>query len=135
MAEYKIPKASIATPELDYYTTMLFQLPIKVQFCHHSTTSYACHKALDKTYNAINDLKDSIIEKLIGCIGYRYKNLNITPLSGYTEEMNIQVAEEICQFAKKLMIWADKNEYSDISNIAQEYYGVGNQLKYLLTLK
>ena len=134
MADYKIPKSSVATPEFDYYATMLFQLPVKVQFCHHSTTSYAAHKALDKTYNNINDLKDSILEKLIGCMGYRYKNLNMSQLSNYSEDMNKQVAEEICQFAKKLMTWADSNGYSDIGNLAQEYLGTGNQLRYLLTL-
>jgi len=131
---YQIPKSTISTPDLDYYASMLFQLPTKVQFCHHSTTSYASHKALDKTYDALNDLKDSIIEKLIGCMGHRYKNLNMISLSSYYEGMNMQVAEEICQFAKKLMDWSDKNGYSDINNLSQEYLGVGSQLKYLLTL-
>jgi len=132
---YQIPKSTVSTPELDYYASMLFQLPVKVQFCHHSTTSHAVHIAMDRIYEELNELKDSIIEKLIGCMGYRYKNLNMITLSNYSEAMNMQVAQEICQFAKKLMLWADKNEYPDINNLAQEYYGQGNQLSYLLTLK
>lgn len=133
MAEIKIPRQN--TTELDYYATMLFQLPINVQFCHHLTTSFAAHKALDEAYEAMNGFKDSILEQLIGCMGFRYSTLNIMPCSNYSEKMNMQVAEDISKFALKLMKWADEYEYSDVSNLAQEMLGTGNKLKYLLTLK
>lgn len=115
--------------------TSLYQLPIKIQFCHHLTSSYAAHKALDEAYDKLNDLKDSIIEKLIGYSGNKFTNINMTNISGYTENMNMQVAKEIIDFSKKLEDFASKNNYSDIENLAQEYSGVGAQLIYLLNLK
>ena len=128
----KIPRRS--TTELDEYATQLFQLPINIQFCHHMTTSYGAHKALDQAYDAMNDLKDSILEKLMGCMGYRYSKLNIQPVGNYTEAMNKQIAEEISVFSLKLIKWANEYNYPDVSNLAQEMHGVANQLKYLLTL-
>lgn len=120
---------------LDSIVTPLYQLPLKVQFCHHLTTSFAAHKALDGAYDSLNDLKDSIIEKLIGYAKSRFSKVNLTPLSGYSETMNSQVADEIMKFGKKLEEWANSMEYCDIENLAQEYSGVGAQLNYLLTLK
>lgn len=114
--------------------TSLYQLPNKTQYCHHNTTSYARHKALDTTYEALSDLKDDIIEKIIGYSGVRPQNISLQPLTGYSESMDIQVADEIMAFGKKLEEWAAVKEYCDIENLAQEYSGVGAKLKYLTTL-
>lgn len=119
---------------LDKIVSALYMLPLKVQFCHHLTTSYAAHKALDTTYDTLNDLKDSIVEKLIG-YSQRFSKVNLESLDNYSETMNNMVAVEIMNFGKKLESWAAENEYCDIENLAQEYSGAGAQLKYLLTLK
>lgn len=120
---------------IDPIITQLYQLPLKVQFCHHLTRSYAAHKALDSAYESLNDLKDSIVEKLIGYVGDRFTKVDLKPISGYTENMNSEVATEIMNFALKLEQFASTRGYCDIENLAQEYSGVGSQLKYLLTLK
>lgn len=120
---------------LDSLVTGLYQLPVKTQFCHHLTTSYSAHKALDGAYDSLNDLKDSIIEKLLGYSGTKFSKVALVPLFGYTEMMNLQVANEIVLFGAKLEEWAGKQGYCDIENLAQEYSGVGAQLKYSLNLK
>jgi DNA-binding ferritin-like protein len=112
----------------------LFSLPVKVQFCHHNTHSFSAHKALDKSYDSLNDLKDEIIEKIIGYSGTRYTELVIPKYSKYTEAMNKEVAKDIMDFGKQLEEWAEKQEFCDIENLAQSYSGVGAQLNYLLTL-
>lgn len=119
---------------VDRIISSLYQLPNKVQFCHHSTKSYAAHKALDKAYDAIQDLKDSIVEQLIGYSNQRPVTVTLEPLSGYSESMNMQVAEEIMAFGARLKNFASQQGYENIENLAQEYSGAGAQLKYLLTL-
>jgi len=120
---------------LNDIASSLYSLPVKVQFCHHLTSSYSAHKALDETYSSINDLKDGILEKLMGYSNIKFNKINIPSLSSYTEMMNVEVANEIMAFGSKLEKWAAKNSYCDIENLAQEYSGVGAKLKYLLTLK
>lgn len=120
--------------DISRIASRLYQLPVKVQFCHHLTTSFAAHKALDQAYDGLNDLKDSIVEKLIGYTGTRFSTITMENLSNYSENMNLQVALEIITFAKELETLAGSQGYSDIENLAQEYSGVGAQLKYLLTL-
>lgn len=122
------------TNTLDDIFTRLYQLPDKVQFCHHSTTSYAAHKALDGAYSAISDLKDSIVEKLIGYTGKRPNKISLAVLSGYSEVMNRQVAKELCDFGDALISYARNNNYSDIENLGQDYCGEGAELLYLLSL-
>ena len=120
---------------LDDIFTKLYLIPDRVQFCHHSTTSYAAHKALDGAYDALSGLKDSIVEKLIGYTKKRPVRISLEPISGYSEAMNFKVAEEICAFGDSLLAFAKKNGYSDIENLAQDYCGEGAQLSYLLSLK
>lgn len=133
---FKLPiKQEVDGNDYQSIINKLYSLPIKVQFCHHLTTSFAAHKALDTAYESLNDLKDSIIEKLIGYSGERFKSVTIPTYSNYTEEMNLEVAKEIKTFGEELEIYAESMDYCDIENLAQEYSGVGAQLTYLLTLK
>lgn len=112
----------------------LYLIPMKVQFCHHLTSSYSAHKALDKAYDELNDLKDEIVEKIIG-YSQKFTSVKLESLENYTEMMNLSVAGEIMKFGEILKIWASEKGYSDIENLAQTYSGVGAKLKYLLMLK
>ena len=112
----------------------VYLLPIRVQFCHHLTTSYAEHKALDGAYDTLNDLKDAIVEKLIGYGVPKFQKLELGSISGFSAAMPIQVAKEILKFGKDLEQYAENNEFCDIENLAQEYSGAGAQLVYLLGL-
>ncbi len=114
---------------------MVYLCPNKVQYCHHLTTSYAQHKALDKAYNALQDLKDSIVEKLIGYGVPKFQKIELGVISGYTDQMPMLVAKEIMKFGKELEDFAEAHDYCDVANLAQEWSGTGAQLAYLLGLK
>lgn len=128
-----LPKNS-GGDELNQLVTQLYLFPIRIQFCHHLTTSYAAHKALDKAYDALNDLKDEIVEKSIGYTGNKFNTISLSPISGFNESMPMNVAKEGIQFSKKLRDWADRNDYQDVCNLADSYSGVFAQLVYLLNL-
>ena len=112
----------------------LYTFPVKIQYCHHNTTSYAAHKALDKAYEALNDLKDEIIEQLIGYGVPRFTKIDVGSVTGSPDSLAPKFANDIIAFAKQLEIYAS-SKYPNIENLAQEYSGVGAQLAYLLTLK
>ena len=120
---------------LEVIASKLYMLPIKTQFCHHLTSSYAAHKALDTTYELINDLKDEIIEKLMGCENKKFKSLSLSSLPGFSENLCLTVADEIKEFGDSLVDYARKEHYNDIENLAQSYSGAGIHLRYLLSLK
>lgn len=119
---------------IDAICSNLYLFPDKIQFCHHLTTSFAKHSALDKTYESLDSLKDEIIEKLIGYTGTRFKTLTLGSITNYTENYPKQLAQEIMQFGKKLEEWGEEMGYCDISNLAAGYSGAGAKLNYLLSL-
>lgn len=114
------------SPQIAY--TELHKLLLTVKLSHYITKSFAEHEALGKTYDAVNDLIDTITEKLIG-----YSDVDPQPLVIGTvspsEPKTLGVY--IMSMAKKLEEWAGSKEYCDIENLAQELSGVGAQLKYL----
>lgn len=105
---------------------------LQAKLSHYVTKSYAAHEAFGKTYDAINELIDSITEKLIGYSDTDPGNLvigTIAPMECRTFALYlIGIAERLEEFALK-------NKYPDISNLAQELGGVGAQLKYLCRFK
>lgn len=127
-------KKEVSINDINKYVTQLYLLPDKIQFCHHLTLSFAQHSALDRTYDSLSALKDSIVEKIIGYTGKRFTALSLGNISGFGPNMPKMLADEIMSFGKELEEWAEENEYCDVENLAQEYSGVGAQLAYLLTL-
>lgn len=112
----------------------LFTLSLKTRFAHHNTTSYSKHKALDETYESIDDLLDEIVEKIIGCTSKRYERINIGIISGFTEQMPFQIADEIKSFSSKLKSWAEEYGYLDVAQLSDSLWGTGAKLLYLLSL-
>jgi len=104
----------------------------QLHLLHWQTTSYAEHQALGSLYEYVHGFKDGVVEKLMGYLGRRPKAFkiplivdNITP---------IMVVDNLCDFAYDLYLWAGKNDYCDVENLAQELSGEGAKTKYLLTL-
>lgn len=112
----------------------LFILPVKVQFCHHLTSSYAAHKALDGLYDTINSMKDEIIEKVMGYTNTKYSELNLSKISNFKEADCKSIAYEVMNYGKQLEEWAGKQGWCDIENLAQSYSGAGAQCVFLLNL-
>lgn len=125
--------ASSETIDINSIATQLYMLPTKLQFCHHNTRMHSKHESLN-VYDALNDMRDDILEKLIGYLGgERYTKLSLVPIMGYDESMPDRVADEVIEFGRQLQNWASSMGFGDIENIAQSYSGEGAKLKYFLT--
>jgi DNA-binding ferritin-like protein len=107
---------------------MLMQLKVT----HYNTTGYAEHKALGEAYDALNDLADSISEKLMGYTGTRISTIVLGTVSASSAS---SLAESIKSIAATIITYATTKKYEDLSNLGQELSGIGAELKYLSTLK
>ena len=130
-------KASLMEGEnyVNKVATFLNQQIVKTHYCHHNTTCYSCHKALDFLYDGLNELKDEVIEKCIGYPGQRYNRVDLIPISGDPEMLRMSLGNEVIAFANALEDWGEEYRYGDITNLAQSLSGVGAKYNYLITLK
>lgn len=111
--------------KLTYFHTQLHLL-------HWQTTSYAEHMALGGLYDYVHDVKDEIIEKIMGYTGKRPKAFKIEPLSDSANCAGVVSA--LITFAEQLEEYAEANGMPDIENISQSLSGEAAKVKYLLTL-
>ena len=108
--------------------TMLMQLKVT----HYNTTGYAEHQALGMAYDSLDDLADSISEKLMGYTGTRISSITLGTVNASSAS---NLAEQLKALAAKLISYAVTKKYEDLENLGQEMSGIGAQLKYLSTLK
>lgn len=102
---------------------------------HLDTRSYAEHKALQKLYEGIDGLKDSILEILMGYQnGKRIGKAKLDEFPTYSQEAVTALVKEGMSFAYELEMWAEDKKYCDISNKAQDLSGLFANVQYLLTL-
>lgn len=115
--------------------TELLTLQNQLRIFHWATDSYAEHKALGKTYDALNDLIDEYVETFMGIYGRVKldKNVNVT-LVDLSDNIESTVDKYIDYLQNSLTKdLSDKD--TDLTNIRDEMLGTLNKLKYLLTLK
>ena len=127
---------SSASGELspDGIATKLTYFELQFHNLHWATRSYAEHMALGGIYDAVFDLKNEIIEKIMGYSGVRAKIGNPGQLKDYSPGVSSQVVAELITFAKQLENYGASNNMPDIENIAQGLSGTAAKTKYLLTL-
>lgn len=127
---------SVASGELspDTVATKLSYFEIQLHNLHWATRSYAEHTALGGLYDKVFDLKDEIVEKIMGYTGTRAKTTGVSGLKDYSVGVSDQVVSELITFAKQLENYAAANNMPDIENIAQSLSGEAAKTKYLLTL-
>jgi len=113
--------------KLNYFELQLHEL-------HWQTRGFAEHEALGKIYDRVFDLKDEIVEKIMGYTGVRTKAMPIQQIKDYSPGMSEQVIGELIRFAKQLEEFGEANNMPDIENIAQSLSGDAAQTKYRLTL-
>ena len=113
--------------KLNYFELQLHEL-------HWQTRGFAEHEALGKIYDRVFDLKDEIVEKIMGYTGTRTKAMPIQQIKDYSPGMSEQVIGELIRFAKQLEEFGETNNMPDIENIAQSLSGDAAQTKYRLTL-
>jgi hypothetical protein len=85
-------------------------------------------------YDAVFDLKDEIIEKIMGYAGTRAKIGNPGQMKDYAPGVSTTVVSELMTFAKQLQNYGSANNMPDIENVAQSLSGTAAKTKYLLTL-
>lgn len=113
--------------KLNYFELQLHEL-------HWQTKSFAEHSALGTIYDKVFDLKDEIVEKIMGYTGTRTKAMPVEPIKDYAVGMSEKVVSELEAFAKQLEAFGAANKMPDIENIAQSLSGEAAQTKYRLTL-
>lgn len=87
--------------------------------------------ALGGAYDSMSDLKDTIVESLVGYYG-RFPAIKLLPLPSCSLE---ETPECIMEVASTLKALATKDKHPDLVNIADEVTAVGAKLQYLLSLK
>ena len=130
MEKTRLKISSDYTPQTVY--TELHKVLLTSKLSHYVTKSFAAHEAFGKTYDAIEDLVDTITEKLIGYSEVDPTNLSIGTVSPMEPR---SLAISIMGIAERLEDFAEDKEYCDIENLAQELSGVGAQLKYMSRFK
>ena len=113
--------------KLNYFELQLHEL-------HWQTRGFAEHEALGKIYDIVFDVKDEIVEKIMGYTGTRTKAMPVQTIKDYTPGMAEQVVNELQKFAQQLEEFGEANNMPDIENIAQSLSGDAAQTKYRLTL-
>jgi len=113
--------------KLNYFELQLHEL-------HWQTRGFAEHEALGKIYDIVFDVKDEIVEKIMGYTGTRTKAMPIQQIKDYSPGMSEQVIGELIRFASQLEEFGESNNMPDIENIAQSLSGDAAQTKYRLTL-
>lgn len=119
---------------LDSVAAKLTHFVDQLHLLHWQTTSYAEHQALGGLYDKVFDLKDEIVEKMMGYSGKRPKAVKHEMLRDYSIGISTSVVSDLMSFAKELESYASSNGMPDIENIAQSLSGEAAKTKYLLTL-
>lgn len=113
--------------KLNYFELQLHEL-------HWQTRGFAEHEALGKIYDKVFDLKDEIVEKIMGYSGTRTKAMPVQQIKDYAPGLSNQVVSDLISFAKQLENFGASNNMPDIENIAQSLSGESAKIKYRLTL-
>ena len=104
----------------------------QLHLIHWQTKSYAEHVALGGLYDYVHDIKDEIVEKIMGYTGKTPRAFKIEPLSDNADCKG--VVSNLISFAKQLEEYAEANNMPDIENISQSLSGEAAKTKFLLTL-
>ena len=126
--------SSSSSMTIDGIAAKLSYFHEQLHLLHWQTTSYAEHQALGALYDKVADLKDEIVEKIMGYSGTRPKAYKIEPLKDYAIGMPKQIVSELETFAKSLQEFGESRGMPDIENVAQSLSGEAAKTKYLLTL-
>lgn len=116
----------------DGIINILQLVDVKLELFHHNTRSFAQHKAFDDIYNSFDELKDDLIEKIIGYTGDRYGSVKVE--CSYHDSTGQELVRDFQNLSDILAKFATDNNYSDLKNISDEISGLGAKLNYLLTL-
>lgn len=118
----------------DIIATKMTQFHVQLHNLHWNTRSYAEHMALGSLYSTVHDLKDDIVEKIMGYTGTRANCGILQSFKPYGIGVAEGVVNDLKLFAKQLENYGSSNNMPDIENIAQGLSGDCAKTLYLLTL-
>lgn len=123
------------TPES--IASKLFALYGTAQFFHWQTTSYAKHKMLDDVYTSIGDIKDTIVEYLLGAQSPKRLGMiqGVPALQNYSDDSVGTFLEDGFRFTVSLCEYGRKRNLEQLVNLSSDLQGVFVRAKYLNSLK
>jgi len=119
---------------LDVIKTKFNYFELQLHELHWQTFSFAEHTALGDAYDIVFQVKDEVVEKIMGYSGIRTKAMPVDSIKNYSPGLPTQVVSELIVFAKQLEEFGEMNNMCDIENIAQSLSGSAAKIKYRLTL-
>lgn len=119
---------------LDSIKAKLNYFELQIHELHWQTLSLSQHLALGDLYEIVFNVKDEIVEKIMGYTGVRTKAMKIEEIRNYSSSMPVTVVKELLMFTKKLEDFGEQNTMPDIENIAQSLSGDVSKILYRLTL-
>lgn len=130
MEKFKISSKKDIHVEL---VSKLLHFRTQLHIKHWQTESYSEHKLLNKLYDNVLDMTDTLVETLQGKLGYRLKGFESYP---YKDNDNTAMCikehlDYIMSYRNKLQ----KPEWNNIDNQLQVLQDTLEQSLYLLTLK
>ena len=105
----------------------------QIHLLHLQTSSYAEHKAL-QIWDTMPDMKDEILEKIMGYEGRKIRTYKASPIVDYSVGLSSRVISDLKDFASQLESFGRSKNYPDIENISQGLSGSASKVLYLLTL-
>jgi hypothetical protein len=112
--------------------TPLIQFQQNLRLSHWQTDSYAQHQAFGRTYDALDDSIDGLIEAYMGVFGRLKSNITFSIELGGLSNIESSI-KDFLVFLSELRNHVES--HSDLQNMIDEIVGHINTLKYLLTLK
>ena len=119
---------------LDTIKAKLHYFELQIHELHWQTASLAEHICLGDAYELVFNIKDEIVEKIMGYTGVRTKGMSIDTIKNYSPGIPNLIVGEMLIFAKQLQNFGAMNNMPDIENIAQSLSGDFARFKYRLTL-
>jgi hypothetical protein len=119
---------------LDVIKAKLNFFELQLHELHWQTHGLGEHLVLGDAYNKIFELKDEIVEKIMGYTGVRTQSMPVEPIKNYIPGLLDQILTDVISFAKQLESFGLLNSMPDIENIAQSLSGDFAQYRYRLTL-
>jgi hypothetical protein len=112
--------------------TPLIQFQQNLRLSHWQTDSYAQHQAFGRTYDALDDSIDGLIEAYMGVYGRLKSNITFSIELGGLSNIESSI-KDFLNFLSELRNHVEAR--TDLQNMVDEIIGHINTLKYLLTLK
>jgi DNA-binding ferritin-like protein len=132
MADFfpKMLEKQTLTPELIVSKLSFFYE--QTHECHFNTKSFAVHSALNY-YDTLIDFKDKVGELLLGYMApKRFGQMQTFKTSPTADP--VELMKQIVEFSHQLEQYAEKNNYRDLANTAQDIEGSAVKNLFLLTL-